>query len=87
MTRREAFILVCRIRGIRYGGFDLSIPQAVDLIMETISGVQFSAEDIQAASKDYNVRLQPEFPNPKDVSNRRANSLDSRDRRLHSPMD
>jgi hypothetical protein len=53
MTRREAALIVFKLRDIKYGRFDLSIVQAVDLILQSVQGVQFHAEDIEAA--EYNV--------------------------------
>jgi hypothetical protein len=66
MTRREATLLLFKLRDIRFGSFDLSIPKAVDLILESFNrdqnAISFSAEEIEAASQDYNVRLREETP-------------------------
>jgi hypothetical protein len=55
MTRREAALIVFKLRDIKYGRFDLSVVQAVDLILQSVSGVQFHAEDIEASDLEYNV--------------------------------
>jgi hypothetical protein len=81
MTRREATLLLFKIRNIQYGSFDLSIPQAVDLILESgnkdQNAISFSAEEIESASKDYNVQLREEIPRKSQMGSRdRLSSID-----------